>query len=149
MVNEKLKRVIWTVFFAILFFAYFDQTPSFLDSREMVFLSLWYFTFAIAAFIYWIFRKDVSEALSVFAVGMIEMFTGLEDYLFFVIYKLQGKAVELCVNHSLDALPFMNIADKYFLHNSCVTMTGLFINSVVIGGAASYFIFKWLEKQPW
>ena len=146
MVSERLKRTLWVVFFSILTFAYLDQTPKFIEQRENIFVFLWFFCIALIALMYYVFRKDKSESLAIFITGSILLFAGAEDLLFFTIFHIQGKAVDFCVNHSLDVLPFMSFADLKILGNSCVTYGGLFVN-VAIGSIVAYFVSKKLIEE--
>lgn len=147
-IDKKLRNVLLTVLIAVAVFAYFDQTPSFLSSREQVFSSLWIFSIALISWVYFIFRRDLSESLGIFLVGVISLYSGMEDYLFFFIYNIQGRAVDFCVNHSLDKLYLYSIADTYLLHNTCVTFAGLFLN-VLIGIVISVLVMLYLIRQKW
>jgi len=144
--NKKLIQSILIAIGLIAIYAYLDQTPSFLSARESVFVLQWNLGLATVALMYWLFKKDKSEALAIFTTGFILLQAGLLDFIYFSIFKLQGKMVDFCVNNNLNQWWAMNIADTHILGNTCTTHYGLLLN-VLLGGALSYFIYTWLIKQ--
>ena len=89
---------------------------------------------------YFLFKKDKSETLAIFATSFILFWTGLADILYFV---LQGRMIP-------QELPWLNnhiiigkIAD--LLGMETVTSFALIL-SVALGGGLVYLITKWLKK---
>lgn len=106
-----------------------------------------YFGFSIllgfvAAAMYYIFRKDLSEAAAVFGTYIIMFACGLEDFFFFVF----GKGFPTTMPNLNDHWLMGPIREAMGL--SDVNTTVLVI-SVAIGVIASYYLVKYLKKQKW
>lgn len=102
----------------------------------------WTFAFMMGfavAFVYYLIRKDVSEALALFGSFIILVFAGLEDVFYYVF---QGKPVDALLPW-LDEHIFMGTVANLFGFGK-VTNISLFL-SVAIGFVLVYFLVKWLK----
>ena len=101
----------------------------------------------IAAVTYYIFKKDKSEAVAVFAAFYIMLMTGLEDLVFYIIRPL-FQDFPFGIPESMPHLfthPTIGVVAKY-LGETTVTPKALII-SVILGGIATYFVVKFLKNK--
>ncbi len=101
----------------------------------------WLLFFIIAAVIYWLFTKDLSESLAIFVVPIVLVKAGLEDLFFFIF---SGEIPNMMCWFG----PWQNTISKYVLQESCVSPLGLVLN-VIVAVVIVYFVFKFLKKQRW
>lgn len=95
---------------------------------------------AVAAAIYYFFKRDKSEALAIFAAFYIMLIFGLEDLIFYVIEGGIPASMPHLFNHMIigRVAKLMNL----------MTVTPLsLIISVIIGGVITYYITKYLRKK--
>ena len=106
----------------------------------------WLFAFVLGgvlAGVYYLFRKDKSETLAIFASFTVLVFAGLED-LFFYIFK--GIPLDADMNWLYQS-PMMGFIAR-LMGESTVTPTTLIV-SVLVGFIITYFIFIKLKKAKW
>lgn len=107
-------------------------------------LQFWTFALGIILFTsitYLLFKKDKSEALSLFVVPIIMLWSGLEDILYYAFGRFQFAGVELpWLNNNLFTYKVAQLMGK-----DVVTSLTLLV-SVIIGLALSYIIYKILER---
>lgn len=95
---------------------------------------------AVAAVMYYIFRKDKSEALAIFAAFYIMLIFGLEDLIFYII---QG-GIPSSMPHLFTHQIIGRIAN--LMNLTTVTPISLIV-SVGIGGTITYFLTKYLRRK--
>lgn len=101
-------------------------------------IKLWYVVLAAIAVVWYIFSKDISEALGLFAGSFIMMLFGLEDLLFFVF---SSEPMTACMTWF--GFPHTEVAS--LLGQACVSPMVLFIDAV-LGIVIAYLVFNWLKK---
>src|SRR3990167_9585344 len=104
---------------------------------------------AVAAVMYYLFRRDKSEALAIFAAFYIMLIFGLEDLIFYIYDKtlcLADCVFPASMPHLYNHTIIGGVAK--LLNLTTVSPTSLII-SVAIGGLITYFLVKWLKKQKW
>jgi len=112
---------------------------------EPLYMNLfWNFAYGlitVAAIIYFILRRDISETLAIVATFLIMLWSGLEDILFYLFKGLSADQTLLWLDNHI----VMGGAAKLigFEH---VTNVSLFV-TVAVSAVAVYFIVKWLRKQ--
>jgi hypothetical protein len=107
------------------------------------FIKLWLIIVAIPAIVYYLFAKDISEALGIFATGFILLFTGVED-VFYFIFSTQSMSQCMQWFNDLNA-PVATWARVVF-NQSCVSPEAL-ISFAILGIVVSYFVFKKLKQM--
>lgn len=108
-------------------------------SAPSIFFS-WIGAFAILGLLWFIARKDKSEALAVFLTPTIMVYFGLEDVLFHIVKQVpMAQCMDWLNNNPI----LFNIA-RVFGEN-CVNPATLVL-STVIGLIVSYFVLKKLFK---
>lgn len=143
--TKRINDVVKILFILIAVFAFLDLTPSFINGREGIIQALWWVVIAAVALVYYVLRKDKSEAIAIFAVGAIELVSGLEDFIYFTIQKLQGIVVDTCVNANLNNLTLYKFGDQ-LLGNNCITYAGLALN-ITLASVVAYYVYSWLIDQ--
>ena len=106
----------------------------------------WFFSFMLAAMValvYYLFRKDRSEAVAIFASFTVLVLAGLEDIFFYIFKGIPLDADMFWLYSS----PMMGGIAK-FMGLSTVTPTSLIV-SVILGFIIVYFMFKKFKKYKW
>ena len=98
------------------------------------FIVSWYLALIGMGVLYYLLKKDKSEALSIVAAGFVLLFFGLEDLSFFIF---SSESMGACMDW------FTYYPWKLF---SCVTPTILIISSIV-GIFISYKVFIYLRRR--
>lgn len=159
MIGEKIRHillnkiVLLSLFFVVLF--------SWMDAKQIQFvynikqvdkwvlyntfsappiLVLWYAILAGIAIAYYLFTKDKSESLALFAVPSILLLFGIEDLLFFVF---SSQTVPACADW-LSHFPFSWVGTV--LGQQCPGILTMIITTA-IGGVIAYFVFRILKKR--
>jgi len=101
----------------------------------------WIAIFATLGLLWFIARKDKSEAFAVFLTPLIMLYFGLEDTLFHLI---KGVPMAQCMEWLNNNPILLNIAK--LLGENCVTPLSLFL-STLAGLFISYFVLKKLFKM--
>lgn len=141
---DRFQKAIFVAIGLIGVVAIFDffQYPS----------AFWMYSFAlaiVAASVYYIFKKDLSEAVAVFAAFYIMIMFGLEDLIFYIIRPV-FQETPFGIPPNMEHLYTHPVIGKisYYLGFDTVTPIALVI-SVAIGAIITYFVVKWLKKQTW
>ena len=157
--DVKFRNVLIVVALLVIFLAYMDisglamfnainegqgYTGELYKKAEQGYMNL-FWTFAymigfIAALVYYIIRKDVSESLAIFGAYFFLIWGGLEDLFYFV---LQGLSVPARLPW-LDAHPFMGTVG--IVIGEGVTNISLYI-SIIISLIIVYFLVKYLKRR--
>ena len=110
--------------------------------------AFWLYSIALAvilSIIYFIFSKDTSESIAVFAAFFIMLMFGLEDLLFYTIRPI-FQSTTFGIPESLPHLMSHPIIGKVagWMGLTTVTPSSLII-SVIIGGIITYYTIKYLK----
>tara|TARA_Y100000310_G_scaffold25289_1_gene24197 strand:- start:2984 stop:3457 length:474 start_codon:yes stop_codon:yes gene_type:complete len=155
---KEFQRVIIVVLISIAFLALMDiQGFRFFEAAGIDFLDeefiskaqpeymklFWFFALAIGVVIsytYFIFRKDKSEAIAIFAVYAILIWSGWEDIFFYIF---QGKPIPEMLGWLMNNEFISRVA--MVMGKESVTREVLW-NSAILGGIASFFVVRKLKK---
>ena len=96
----------------------------------------------VASIMYYLFKKDLSETVAIFAAFFIMLMFGLEDLIFYIISGgLPADMPHLAQHWVIGTV-------STYLGYTTVVPASLFI-SVVLGFALSIVTINWLKKQRW
>lgn len=148
MLTKKQYRNVWIVgiiFVAILGIIDILGIPLWFTDQVKLYAEIyWVFVAIVAAtagIIYWIVKKDKSEAVAISAIFYILSTTGLEDF-FFYIFKDQ--ALPTSMPHLMNHAFIGTIAKIMGLET--VTPIVLIV-SIILGGIITYYVSKYLIKK--
>ena len=147
------------LFFILIFIALIDtqQIKTFfkLDSQEAwslynmhtlpSFIALWIIIIFVPVLVYYLFSRDKSEAIGLAAAGLILLFSGTEDVLYFAA---SGQEMTPCMQWFNDLNAPVAYWSSRILNEECVSPFSL-VSFALIGIVVSYFIFKKLQIAKW
>jgi hypothetical protein len=104
-------------------------------------VNMWLVALGAIALVYYLMRKDKSESVGIFVSGLIMLYGGVQDVMFFVLSS-NDMTAQMC---------WFTGAQTWvsrILGECCVTPTSLVINALVSIGVA-WFVLRWLWRQKW
>lgn len=104
-------------------------------------LTMWFVALAGIAVMYYILKKDKSEAIGIFVAGGLMLAGGLEDIFFFILSSNSMPAF-MCWFTGPQTIV------SSLMNQCCVTPTSLVINALLFTIVA-WFALKWFFKQKW
>ena len=157
---SKFQRVLLVSIGIVMFlgfmdamgFSMWDKVGGFSGEVYQTLFNSWmgfFWTFALAlilivAFVYYILRKDKSEALALITTPIILLVGGLEDIFYYIFTGFQFFGTTMVwLNKNI----FMFTIAK-IMGQDVVTSTTLLV-SVGVSIGLAYFTYKWLYKQRW
>ena len=105
------------------------------------FRTLWIVTLGAVAIMYYLIKKDKSEAAGIFITSLILIYSGLEDLFFFVL-SANVMPAQMCW------LTGWSATTSRILGKTCVTPQSLFLN-VILFGIIAWFLLKYFFKAKW
>lgn len=109
------------------------------------FIKLWVLLMAVPAIVYYLFTKDKSEAIGIFAAGFIMLVTGLEDVFYFIF---SSQPMTLCMQWFNDLGAPVALWSKHIFNETCVSPDAL-VSFAALGVVLAYITFKELQKAKW
>lgn len=148
--NEQMKNVFILSIVIIAIFGIIDayqivpwQVTGLWETYETYvapfYITLWVVVLASIAMMYYLLKKDKSEAIGLLISGVILLFSGLEDIFFFVLSSNVMPA-QMCW------LTGWSATTSRFLGEACVTPTSLFLN-VILFTVIGWFVLGWFFRQ--
>jgi len=101
-------------------------------------IGLWITVFVGMSIMYYLFSKDISESIGLFASGLIMLLFGVLDIFFFLLSKYQMTA-QMCWFNEYGSL--IGILSETFTKHSCVTPTDLWVIAI-IGTILAFIVFR-------
>lgn len=102
------------------------------------FILLWSLLIVVIAFVYWVFARDISEAIGLALAGLILLFTGLEDVFYFLFSKF--KMTE-CMQWFNDLNAPVSFFSRFVFREECTSPASL-ITFSIIGIFLAYGVFE-------
>ena len=122
------------------------ESEAYLKAEPIYLAQFWLFAFmlgAMVSLVYYLFRKDKSEAVAIFASFTVLVLSGLEDIFY---YLFRGLPLDASMSWLEQNFFIMGISK--FLGQTTVTPTTLLV-SVGTGLIITYFIMKKFKKFKW
>lgn len=122
------------------------ESEAYATAKPIYMRQFWTFAIllgAVISFVYYLFRKDKSEAVAIFSAYIIMILAGLEDLLF---YLFKGIPLDLSMPWLYNGIFVGTVAKVMSLKT--VTPFSLMI-SIILGFGLSYLIFKKLKEAKW
>lgn len=109
------------------------------------FIMLWIILIVTPALVYYLFSKDKSETVGLMIAGLILIFAGVEDVLYFAF---GNQSMTPCMQWLNDLNAPVSHWSSRVLNEDCVSPFAL-TSFAFIGVIVSYFAFKKLREAKW
>ena len=153
MANKLVDKIVWISVALVVFFGWADafQIQAVYQLKDPLkwelfnqfvapsILTTWTVMLLVIAVVYYMFTKDKSESIALFAVPKILMIFGVQDIMFFIFSKSQMTACMDWFNY------FPHTWINQLLGQTCTSPLGL-IFSGVIGVFAALTIYSLFKK---
>lgn len=100
------------------------------------------FMILLVAGVYYILKKDLSESLAIFLVGLLSIFSGLEDVIY---YLLHGWTLDSSMPWLMNS-PASTLSQ--ILGMETVTPISL-LGNIILFGFIAYYLTNWLYAKKW
>lgn len=115
------------------------------DDYQTLFWTFSYVLIGVVALVYYFVRKDKSETLALVLLPLILLWSGIEDILYYIFG--QFPFVGVTMPWLYENCWFMRWVAE-MMGQTTVTSTTL-IASSALGVIIAYYIYKYLEREPW
>jgi hypothetical protein len=150
--DKTLKNIFILVLVIVSIFGYLDamQIVPWQQSEQWeiytqyvvpAILGMWTITLLAVAIVYYLIKKDKSEAVGIFVAAKIMMMGGVQDVMFFV---LSSNKMTSCMEWFKGPQSIIS----RLLGETCVSPLSLIINAS-ISIFLAWWALKWFKKQKW